>query len=94
MAEETIRQQRQYLSYLLRLWQASAGSSDPHGGTPRDPPLWRASLERPQSGVRLGFASLQELFVFLENETGSTPSGSQDQAQEGSEVYSGPEVMG
>ncbi len=90
MAEETIRQQRQYLSYLLRLWQASGGSSDPLG----DPPLWRASLESPQTGARLGFASLEDLLDFLEEEIGSTPSGSQDQAQKGSEGYSGPEVMG
>jgi hypothetical protein len=88
MAEETIRQQRQYLSYMLRLWQASTG--DP----PHDPPLWRASLESPQTGGRLGFASLGDLLDFLEEEIGSTPSGSQDQAQEGSEGYSGPEVIG
>jgi hypothetical protein len=86
--EETIRQQRQYLSYLLRLWQA--GTSDPPG----DSPLWRASLESPQTGGRLGFASLGDLLDFLEEEIGSTPSGSQDQAQEDSEGYSGPEVIG
>lgn len=72
MAEETITQHRQYLSYLLRLWQASRG--DP----PRDPPLWRASLESPQTGVRLGFASLRDLCAFLEEETRSTLQGSQD----------------
>jgi hypothetical protein len=72
IVEETIRQQRQYLSYLLRLWQASAG--DP----PRDPPLWRASLESPQTGSRLGFASLGDLLAFLEEETRSIPPGSQD----------------
>jgi hypothetical protein len=86
--EGTIRQQRQYLSYLLRLWQASAG--DP----PRDSPLWRASLESSQTGTRLGFASLGELFAFLEEETGSTLGGSKDQAEEGSGEYCGPQVMG
>lgn len=90
MAEETIRQQRQYLSYLLRLWQAGGGSSDPLG----DPPLWRASVERPHDGERLGFASLEDLLAFLAEETGSILPGSQDQAEEGSEEYSGPEVMG
>jgi hypothetical protein len=50
--------QRRYLSYLLRLWQESSG----------DPPLWRASLESPQTGERRGFASLAELFTFLETE--------------------------
>jgi hypothetical protein len=67
-----MKQQRRYLSYLLRLWQESAG--DPPGG---DAPLWRASLERPQSGERLGFASLVDLYVFLENETRATLPGSE-----------------
>ena len=69
-----MKQQRRYLAYLLRLWQESGGSSDPVG----DPPLWRASLESPQSGARLGFASLVDLFAFLEEETSSIPPGSQD----------------
>jgi hypothetical protein len=76
MAEETIKQHKRYLCYLLRLWQASAG--DP----PSNPPLWRASLESPQTDARLGFASLQDLFAFLGKETGTTPPGSQDQAEE------------
>lgn len=59
-----MNQKRRYLSYLLRLRQESAG--DLPGG---DLPLWRASLERPQDGERLGFASLVDLFAFLESET-------------------------
>jgi hypothetical protein len=47
-----------YLAFLLRLWQ--------EGGV--DPPLWRASLESPQSSERRGFASLADLFTFLEKE--------------------------
>lgn len=74
MAEKRVNQERRYLSYLLRLWQESGGSSDPVG----DPPLWRASLESPQIGARLGFASLVDLFSFLEEETSSIPPGSQD----------------
>ena len=74
MAEKRVNQERRYLSYLLRLWQESGGSSDPVG----DPPLWRASLESPQTGARLGFASLVDLFAFLEEETSSIPPGSQD----------------
>lgn len=59
-------QKRRYLSYLLRLWQDSGGD------LPSDePPPWRASLEIPQSGDRLGFANLEDLFAFLENETRS-----------------------
>jgi hypothetical protein len=70
LAEKPVIQKRRYLSYLLRLWQESPG--DPHGESPRDPPLWRASLERPQTGDRLGFASLVDLFTFLERETGTS----------------------
>jgi hypothetical protein len=77
MAEETIRQQRQYLSYLLRLWQASGGSSGPLG----DAPLWQASLESAQTGARLRFASLEDLFAFLGEEIGSTALGSRDRAE-------------
>lgn len=69
-----MKQQRRYLAYLLRLWQEGGGSSDPLG----DPPLWRAALEWPQSGRRQAFASLEDLFAFLEEETGSTGQGSRD----------------
>jgi hypothetical protein len=70
LAEEAVNRKRRYLSYLLRLWQESAG--DPAG---HDSPLWRASLERPQSDVRQGFAGLTDLFAFLEGETGSRSPG-------------------
>jgi hypothetical protein len=65
MAEKRVNQERRYLSYLLRLWQENGG----------DPPLWRASLERPQHGERLGFASLVDLFDFLDKETESGSPG-------------------
>jgi hypothetical protein len=49
-----------YLTYLLRLWrmrgEGAAG--------------WRASLAAPGSGERHGFASLDDLFLFLRRETG------------------------
>jgi hypothetical protein len=51
---------RGYVAYLLRLWQVSEAENAP----------WRASLESPHSGQRRGFASLAELFTFLENEIG------------------------
>jgi hypothetical protein len=60
-------QKRRYLSYLLRLW--------PEGGGER--PLWRASLERPQGGGRLGFATLEDLYAYLEGQTGSRSPGSE-----------------
>ena len=58
-------QQRGYLSYLLRLWQESGESRDPLG----EAPVWRASLESPQSDECQGFASLNELVAFLQQQT-------------------------
>jgi hypothetical protein len=49
-----------------------------------EPPLWRASLESPQDGERLGFASLLDLFAFLESETGlGFPGSESGTGQEG-----------
>ncbi len=48
-----------YLSYLLRLWQTSDNNNQ----------VWRASLESPGTGERRGFASLRDLFDFLESQT-------------------------
>ena len=50
-----------YLSYLLRLWQTSDGTSW----------VWRASLESSHTGKREGFASLDELIEFLHRQTGA-----------------------
>ena len=44
-----------YLSYLLRLWQEKS----------QDELIWRASLEKPGSGERLGFKDLENLFLYL-----------------------------
>ena len=54
--------QPDYLSYLLRLWRmkGSAGA-------------WQGSVESPQSGERLGFGSLDELFAFLREQTDTMP---------------------
>ena len=55
------KERRRSISYLLRLWQAE-----------REGALeWRASLESAHTGQRRGFASLAELYVFLEQETAS-----------------------
>ena len=51
-----------YLSYLLRLWQTSDGTSR----------VWRASLESSGSHKRYSFANLRQLLTFLEQETGET----------------------
>lgn len=50
---------REYLAYLLRLWRADGLA--PSGNVTN----WRASLESPQSGERIGFGSLDELFTYL-----------------------------
>lgn len=56
-----------YISYMLRLWRVNeAGAS-----------LWRASLEDPHTGKRMGFADLEGLFTFLRRQldlAGSDPS--------------------
>jgi hypothetical protein len=45
-----------YLSYLLRLWLAGNN----------DPPEWRLALIDPQTGERIGFASLDALTDYLQ----------------------------
>ena len=57
----TEEQQTDYLAYLLRLWRMSGEGA---AG-------WRASLARPGSGERHGFASLDELLLFLRRQTGA-----------------------
>ena len=47
------KEQSDYLSYLLRLWQVSEEET-----------TWRASLESSHTGERKGFASLDDLFDF------------------------------
>jgi hypothetical protein len=50
---------------LLRLWQTKS----------RDAWVWRASLESPYTDERKSFASLADLFAFLEQETGHRVRG-------------------
>jgi len=42
-------------SYILRLWRVDQSK----------PADWRASLEIPGTGKRIGFASLEQLFAYL-----------------------------
>ncbi|MGD8793934.1 MAG: hypothetical protein PVF47_15385 [Anaerolineae bacterium] len=51
-----------YRSYLLRLWLE-------HGENPNLPGVWRYSLEDPHTGEKLGFASLESLLAFLQQQT-------------------------
>ncbi|MBN2006197.1 MAG: hypothetical protein JXA21_22770 [Anaerolineae bacterium] len=61
-----------YLSFLLRLWQTQD----------RGHSVWRASLESPKTGDRLGFANLQELMIFLERQTASQENTSNQKSKE------------
>jgi hypothetical protein len=58
-----VTERQRYLAYMLRLWQVG-----------EDKMVWRASLENAHTGARQGFASLDALIVFLEEETGQDPS--------------------
>ena len=66
-----------YLSYLLRLWGAGKGADS----------IWRASLESPMTGERHGFASLKDLFTFLQAQADDpadpTPKSDDDVEQTG-----------
>ena len=48
---------REYMAYLLRLWRE------------RQEAPWRAMLENANSGERIAFATLPELFTYLESKT-------------------------
>jgi len=52
-------QPRDYAAYLLRLWREKGGGAIG----------WRASLQDPHSGEKVGFANLEELFGFIRRET-------------------------
>jgi hypothetical protein len=69
------REQRGYVSYLLRLWQIRSEGEL----------VWRASLESPHTGERQGFANLDDLFDFLQKQTGavSDANGGQNEAERG-----------
>ena len=58
-----------YISYLLRVWRSNGDDSS----------SWRASLENPHTGERMGFACLEDLFTFLRQETGGTDSPEPDE---------------
>jgi hypothetical protein len=58
--------QPDYISYLLRIWQSNGNET-----------VWRASLQDPHTGKRLGFASIDELYIFLRRQTGVICGGNQ-----------------
>lgn len=57
---------RGYIAYLLRLWRESGVG----------PGHWRASLQDPESGERIGFATLEQLFSYLRQQTADPSKGS------------------
>jgi hypothetical protein len=70
--------QKEYVSYLLRMWRESSAGAMAH----TNEPVWRASLQCPRSGRRLAFANLEELFLFLQHQAypGSlAPDGRDDE---------------
>lgn len=54
-----MKRPQQYVSYLLRMWRSADKKA-----------AWRASLESPMSRERQTFASLRDLFAFLETVAG------------------------
>ena len=62
------QEQPDYLSYLLRLWRVSEEKA-----------AWRASLESSHTGERQGFASLDDLFDFLQKQIGAVPDANADE---------------
>jgi hypothetical protein len=61
---------RDYVSYLLRMWQ---DSSDEELSRSREA-AWRATLQSPRTGERVGFSSLDDLFDFLKGQAGLEPT--------------------
>lgn len=57
-----------YLSYLLKLWREGDG----------DRPEWRVSLRSTHTGEQAGLASLEDLYRFLQVQTGTLPSTNED----------------
>jgi hypothetical protein len=64
--------QPDYLSYLLRLWRVTLAGQV----------AWRASLECPHTGDRLGFADLHSLWSFLQSQMRLQEENAQAQSEE------------
>jgi hypothetical protein len=57
---------RDYVSYLLRMWQ---DSRDEEQSCPTEA-TWRATLQSPHTGDLVGFSNLEDLFAFLRGQAG------------------------
>ena len=67
-----IRDQPEYLSYLLRLWRVTIAGQV----------AWRASLECPHTGDKLGFADLHSLWDFLQSQMRLQEESAQARSEE------------
>lgn len=61
-----------YHAYLLRIWLSNSTTHDA---------CWQASLQDASGSQRIGFASLEALFVFLMNEVGDATNVSQQEQE-------------
>ena len=62
-----------YQAYLLRLWRTGS----------KEKAVWRASLECSDTRQRKGFASLDDLFEFLREQSGGSLSVDRDGEEHG-----------
>jgi hypothetical protein len=53
-------------SFILRLWQIQGEEVQ---GANAEQWLWRASLDDPQTGDRVGFSNLEALFNYIREKT-------------------------
>ena len=60
-----------YFSYLLRLWREVEGTA-----------VWRASLQDPRTGERVGFATLDDLFKYLRHQVEADVPTERDDSRE------------
>ena len=67
------KEKRRYISFLLRLWQAES----------KGDLVWWASLESSRTEERWGFASLDELFAFLRQQTAGASDSSAGEGEAG-----------
>jgi hypothetical protein len=63
-----------YHAYLLRIWLSNSAAEDA---------CWHASLQDASGGQRIGFASLEELFVFLMNDVVAPATGGKQESDGG-----------
>jgi hypothetical protein len=70
--------QRDYISYLLRMWRDSGDEGSP----PSKEALWRATLQSPHTGERTGFGDLETLFAYLRAQTDGGSTAEKEQRKE------------